>query len=376
MLKTWKDFRKEVFNYAFQNKIPLNGQFELTARCNLHCKMCYVCKPLKDETAVSKELSAAQWIELAKQARDTGMLYVLLTGGEVFIRPDFREIYEGMMQLGLRVTIFSNGTLITPEIAKWLADIPPSSMEISLYGGSDETYKTVTGYKAFEMAVRGIDLLLNEGINLSLRTTVIKDNSGDLDKLVKIADERDLRLRYCFYISPRRGVYKEVDSTLRLSPYDITQYEMRASQAFSDYLGKMRRKYNLKEDYAADKPTEVNENDLEKIDQSNQVNREDPFRCSAGRSNFWITWDGGMTPCSIMENPVTRPLEAGFVTAWKDLLSLCESIPSCSECRQCSLQDICWACPARLKSETNTFDKPAKYLCEWAKYRKIYLNNK
>ena len=67
-----------------------------------------------------KGKTAEEWIDLSRQARDAGVLYVLLTGGEVFLRSDFRQIYEAISEMGFSVQIYTNGTLITPEIAKWL----------------------------------------------------------------------------------------------------------------------------------------------------------------------------------------------------------------------------------------------------------------
>ena len=68
--------------------IPVAGNFELTARCNFGCKMCYV-----HDSDGTDELSADQWIEIGRQAVEKGMVFLLLTGGEPFLRKDFKEIY-------------------------------------------------------------------------------------------------------------------------------------------------------------------------------------------------------------------------------------------------------------------------------------------
>ena len=88
--------------------LPLAGNFELTPRCNFSCKMCYV----HEQVAKNEELSAAEWIALGKQARDRGMLFLLLTGGEPLIRDDFQEIYHELKRLGLMVSINTNASLI------------------------------------------------------------------------------------------------------------------------------------------------------------------------------------------------------------------------------------------------------------------------
>ena len=81
--------------------LPIAGNFELTARCNFNCPMCYVhMTPEQLRETGRNELTAQQWLNIAKQARDMGMVFALLTGGEPFVRKDFYEIYEGMKALG------------------------------------------------------------------------------------------------------------------------------------------------------------------------------------------------------------------------------------------------------------------------------------
>lgn len=357
---TWGKFNDELKNQAKIKGVPISGQFELTARCNNSCKMCYVCKPAFDSEARSKEHSAKEWIKLAEEARNAGTLYLLLTGGEVFLRQDFMEIYNELSMMGLRIGIYTNATMITPDIAKQLGRIPPSRVEVTLYGASPETYGKVSGNPyGFEHALHGVDLLLAEGITLDLRTTVIRDNTNDYDKIAELADERDIILKVVDYISPRRDCGTPLSDNMRLSPLEMVQYEKYAQE---NYIKRMKKLQGDK--FSA----------LDTIEDRSATNSNKyPFKCSAGRSEFWVTWDGKMTPCGLMEEPATLPFEEGFTAAWKGLKDACASIPVCYECRKCSLRYICFTCPARLKNETGFFDKPAPYLCEYAKEKKYSI---
>jgi len=118
---TFKEFTQLVKDDATVKKIPVSGTFSITPRCNLHCKMCYVCNPTEK---VGDELSGEQWLDIAKQARDAGMLFLLITGGEPLLHRDFWDIYTGVKKLGLYITLNSNGTTITPEVADRLAKNP------------------------------------------------------------------------------------------------------------------------------------------------------------------------------------------------------------------------------------------------------------
>ena len=92
MSSAYQIYSDYLFAKAGQQGIPLSGTFELTARCNLDCRMCYIHKRANDAMALAGERTAAQWLALAEECRTAGTLLLLLTGGEPMLRPDFREI--------------------------------------------------------------------------------------------------------------------------------------------------------------------------------------------------------------------------------------------------------------------------------------------
>lgn len=363
---TWGQLSNYLGSHSSKLRIPILGQFELTARCNLQCNMCYVCRGANDRDMIAGEKSAKEWINLAGEAREAGLLYLLLTGGEVFLRKDFTTIYEELSDMGFIRSIYSNGTLITPMIAKWLGNIPPAQIDITLYGASEETYAKVCGdASGFQRAIRGIDLLLEQGINVQVRTTVTYSNRDDFEKLAELTESRGLPLRIVNYISPRRDGCHTYPEMERLSPKDLVEYETRIENYFFDKERSGTQEKNCLSDYTN-----------EEIE-NNMVLPEDghPFHCNNGKNSFWITWDGRMIPCSFLDDPAMLPFEKGFLQAWQEMVPACEKIPVCSTCKECSLQDFCMSCPARLKSETGSFVKPASYLCEYAKERYQLLEN-
>lgn len=349
---SWDEFKKALSGQAAELGIPLSCSFELTARCNLSCRMCYVNRSVRDRFARQHEKTADQWLALAQQAKDAGLLYVLLTGGEVFLRRDFRTIYEGLKTMGLIPSIYTNGTLITTKNSKWLRSIPPETIEVSIYGASAETYKAVCG-KSFwyKKAVSGIDALLEAGMPVALRTTVIPENEKDYDPLMKFAQSRNVTLGFCSYIAPRRGQTALTNPPPRLSAKNLVSY-MRASS----------------EDNQAKRP--------EAAKQAPETEREGttahagdtwPYKCNVGRNSAWISWNGEMSPCALVNDPVSHPFHDGFPTAWRDLHKKAAQIPPCTECASCSLAGNCLTCPPRLKAETGSYRKSSPYLCELAK---------
>ena len=79
-----------LYRKATAQGAPLSGTFELTPVCNMDCKMCYVRLSRQDQEAIAPLAEAEKWLQLAQQAKDAGMLYLLITGGEPFLHPQFR----------------------------------------------------------------------------------------------------------------------------------------------------------------------------------------------------------------------------------------------------------------------------------------------
>ena len=128
-------------------RIPISGTFELTPMCNFSCKMCYVRKNQKEVDSSGGLKSIAQWLNWAEAAKEKGMLYLLITGGEPLVYPGFWELYEKLTQMGFVISINSNGSMITEEVAARFAEMPPKKFNITLYGASNKSYETLCGVK-------------------------------------------------------------------------------------------------------------------------------------------------------------------------------------------------------------------------------------
>ena len=141
----YQQFIDYLFYKSRKSGAPMSGTFELTSRCNLDCRMCYIHKRANDQTAIQGELSASDWINYAKEAQKSGMLLLLLTGGEPLLRPDFREIYIACINLGILISINTNGTMIDESMVEFFKKNPPLRVNLTLYGASPETYQRLCG---------------------------------------------------------------------------------------------------------------------------------------------------------------------------------------------------------------------------------------
>lgn len=169
-------------------RCPVNGTFELTGRCNLSCKMCLVRVDKKRiEELGLRERTAEEWIDMARQAAEAGTLGLLLTGGEVMLRPDFCEIYEAIAKMGFLLTLYTNATMVTNEIMDVLKRYPPHKIGVTMYGASNETYEKICGNpRGLDCFRKGINRLKSLPSLIETRVTLIKDNLSELDEMKNI----------------------------------------------------------------------------------------------------------------------------------------------------------------------------------------------
>jgi len=136
----WLPFRSRIYERSIRDRIPLHGSIEVTSKCNLRCVHCYI-----SECDVQRpELTTSEFKGIIDQLEGEGCLWLLITGGEPLVRKDFREIYGYVKRCGIIPILFTNGTLITDEVADLLALEPPNLVEVSLYGATEKTYDSVT----------------------------------------------------------------------------------------------------------------------------------------------------------------------------------------------------------------------------------------
>jgi len=193
----YSEFGKRLKEQTEGRRVPLSGSIEVTARCNLRCVHCYINEPVADNQVRNRELSKQELYSILDQITDEGCLWLLLTGGEPFVRPDFLDIYTYAKKKGMLITLFTNGTTITPRIADYLAEWRPSSIEITLYGFSKETYEKVTGVRgSYEQCMRGIDFLMERKLPLTLKSTILTLNKTEIWDIKRYAESLGVDFRF------------------------------------------------------------------------------------------------------------------------------------------------------------------------------------
>ncbi len=340
---------------------PTEGTFELTIRCNLHCKMCLFRHDDSEYPELMKnELTAEQWIDMARQAAEAGTLSLLITGGEPMLRPDFCEIWEGIYKQGFILTLYTNATLVTPKVMETLRKYPPHRIGITFYGASHETYEKVTGSaKAFELALQGARELSSLPSQMVYRMTLIKDNANDVSQIEdmvhrEFGPEHLVTFAYRIH-QPVRGGCADAASC-RLPPKDYIDLLFRNSlrevkKDFGDFIDEDRLSLEFSP------PKSDNE----------QAQRYTLLGCHAGMDSYTITYSGLMLACQLLGVFSTNAIKDGLLSAWEEF-PYCVELPERNpRCISCDCREFCSSCAANRYAETGDLAGVPECSCEEAR---------
>lgn len=330
--------------------IPLHGTFELTSRCNFSCKMCYVHGMENMEQLEQQELTTQEWLDIARQAKEAGMLFLLLTGGEAMLRRDFIELYEPLCEMGFRVVINSNGSMLTPEIVECFSKRPPARINISLYGASDETYRSLCGVPAYESVKTSIYRLREMGISVRVTMMLTTYNCGDMEQVHQTARDAGALCAMSSYLFPPIRLDEQTcgNNPGRLAAEEAGAYMVRRERLLSDDEEFLKRAQ-----WALQQSAAFNQSSSEGL----------PMQCLAGRASFWLTWDGKMRPCGLFDRIEMDVREVGFAKAWKEIHEKTLQIRLPRACANCPDRVLCHNCAAMTLAETGAFDKRPEYVC-------------
>ena len=337
-------------------KTPISGTFELLPLCNMDCKMCYIKMSKEKQESIARLRTNEEWIELAKKARERGMLFLLLTGGEPFLVKDFKELYIELHKMGFCISINSNGTMIDEDVIEWLKHYPPMRINMTLYGASDETYERLCNNpKGFTQVTKALSLLKENNIQVKLNCSVTPYNKDDLKQMMDFAEEHDLVIQATAYMfPPLRKDETKIGQNDRFNAEDAAIY--------GAYISAYSNGFDRFKEY-------INSGQLALYDADDDcgVVEGDHMRCRAGITSFWMTWEGKMLPCGMIPDEGKDPWEVGFDEAWENAKNIVNEITLPVKCAGCGKKDECRACAAMVYTETGTYDKVPQYRCEMTK---------
>lgn len=331
---------------------PITGTLELLPICNMNCDMCYIRLSRTEMEKKGRMRTADEWISMGEEMERAGVLFLLLTGGEPLLFPDFRRLYLSLRERGIILTVNTNGTLIDADWAAFFGENKPRRINIKLYGADDRAYEMLCHYPGgFEKTVQGIRLLKERGVDVKINGSVTKSNRNDMEKIYAIGRELGAPVHMDTYMLP--GIHERklpFEAQSRLEPEEAAAAEM-----------EMLR-------------NEMNPEDLRMYVQQMllQIKKEgnvysEGITCMAGNCSFAVNWQGEMRPCVTLEEPSVPVFETGFESAWQQISEKVKAYRVNEKCRQCRLRPVCKTCVASARLETGEYDGLPEYLCRYAR---------
>jgi radical SAM protein with 4Fe4S-binding SPASM domain len=295
---------------AAAEKVPLEVLFEVTHRCNLPCKHCYLPDHLDHG-----ELTFAEIEGLFDQLAAAGTLFLTLTGGEVLSRRDFCEIVEAAAARGFAVKILSNATMVTEEVARRWRDAGVLEVSVSVYGADAATHDAVTDQPgSCVRTMAGIERLRAVGIMVAMKTPLMTLNGGGARDVHELARVAGMPCRFDATITPKND---GATGPLALQL---------AHDALVDILSKP--------------PFDV---------YAQGSDPDGPSPCNAGRAYCAIGPTGELMPCIMMPEPVGNVRTTPFAELWRRA-PLFERLRGLTRddlhaCTSCDVKATCTRCP-------------------------------
>lgn len=333
--------------------------WNLTDRCNLRCRHCY----LHDElTSPSEhpphELNTHDCLKIVDQCDEARAFYVNLLGGELFCRSDIMVILRYLGEKRFWTKITTNGTLITENIARDLADIGLKGMFLSLEGPSPETNDVIRGKGAFEKTIKGISYIRDYGIPFDIQVTIFNTNC---DKIEQIAD-------FCSNLTAERVVFESFNY------FSSTQQSFSLIPNREETFAAARKIRELKTTYpkgfissSADAALRFLSSDPDSGAKGKKL-----VRCDLGSTQIGILSNGDVIPCIYMRDQIlgnlmeTRLSEIPHLPGFKEFKDLREvTIDEANEqCSVCEWRYICGGgCRGRAYLRYGDLLSPDPYMC-------------
>jgi radical SAM protein with 4Fe4S-binding SPASM domain len=316
----------ELAQRALDRGVPLSVHLDVTYRCNERCVHCYL------DHDDHGEMTTAEIRGLLDQLADAGVFFLVLSGGEVFMRGDFLDIVEYARSLAFCVKVKTNAYMVRDTEARRLRDLAVQEVQVSIYSHRPEVHDAITLLPgSLKRSIDGIRRLRAQGVKVVIADVLMMQNIGDYPGVRELARE----LGAAFTIDPTITPMMDGDrSPLRLG---LGRSQLRDVFHDADLVGDVH-------EFCAPPPA-ATEDVLGGLP------------CSAGHTACYISPYGDLFPCVQFPLPSGNVRRQRFIDIWRHSAQLNEvrsitarDLPVCSTCAHVG---GCSRCPGLAFMEGN-----------------------
>ncbi len=351
-----------------EKRLPQQATLELTYRCNFNCIHCYQGEHCRSNSnKFGKELKSSQWKYILDELSEMGILEVVFTGGEIFLRKDALDILIYARKNGFWVSILTNGSLLTEGIIDKLVHFNIRKIEASFNGASKETFEKITGVEgSYKKVLKNLKLMRKKGLIPFIKPCLLKNNSQEILRIMDFAKKEGFSFRHWQEIIPRLDG-DQFPTSLRPSPEEYLKMESVITKRVQEFISAGFKEYGSQTEPCHHR--KLNKPPPAELYNIN-LKSERLFDCQAGFSMLCINPFGKMNVCSLLSFPMYNILRGNVKEGWEVVKKSVDNSrkPRNYKCDKCSLSQICQPCPAKRYLETGDMAGCVDY---WAQVAKI-----
>lgn len=310
--------------------VPLGVHIDVTYRCDLACVHCYLTDRRRNE------LTLDEYRDLFDELRSLGTLFLLVSGGEIFHRPDGLEILRAAGDRRFELRIITHGGHIDPPTARELADIGVRVVAMSIYSDEPEAHDAITKVPgSWQRTVDAARNLHDVGVPVLFKCVLMTANPGVPERMKRFAAELGAGVEFSIDI---KGDNTGSDALMDLG-VDLDERVASFGCVYPDLVDR----------------------------DSLPMFLADEHTCLAGNASCYISPDGTVQPCLDWEEDAGNVRERSFAEIWSEssVFRRARAIrrSSFSACSSCDNFSHCSLCPARSLREAGSPTAPAPSKC-------------
>lgn len=313
--------------------------WDLTYKCNLRCRHCYV-----TEEKVREEVSYLKAKSIIDELKQMGCLHLAFSGGEILLRDDFFAIASYCRKQGFALRLMTNGTLIDESISERIASLYPLTVGMSIYAADKSLHDAITSViGSFDRTINAVHLLKKKNLRVILKFLLMQDNAKEFRAVKSLAESMGVEFLFDICV-----VTSDSGSGAPL------KYRLNRAQLKDFFIS----------------------NDIPLFEREAQ---EEALLCSAGRNNIFITPYLDVYPCIGIKYKIGNLWESSLRDLWHSAkLNLIRGIRTRDlyKCAQCELRQFCGRCFGIAMAEDGDIFGPSNFDCTVAAVKKEVLESR